>query len=166
MRDESEWQPLATKPPWTTVEERGIYEEDAGLFYFRATHWRPLNGRTERRGIYIVSKIRHAERWKELRIAGFHIVSTWIDEAGPGESSDLNDLWRRCLREVSHCQVLIAYREKGEILKGGWVEIGAALSSGIPVYAVGLDGFTIASYRGVRVFKNLESALIAASELV
>lgn len=42
MRSEDEWQPIATKPQWTKVEERGVYEEEHGLFYFRATHWRPF----------------------------------------------------------------------------------------------------------------------------
>lgn len=120
-----------------------------------------------RHGIYIASKMKHADRWRFLRDkVGEPIISTWIDEAGEGESSDLHDLWRRCLTEASSCQVLIAYREKDEVLKGGWVEIGAALSSGIPVYAVGLEEFTIAKYRGITHFPDMKSAIAASRTIL
>jgi len=37
------WQPIESKPLWQTCEERGIYTYDGDeLFYFKATHWRPL----------------------------------------------------------------------------------------------------------------------------
>lgn len=40
---EREWQPIETKPPWTICEERGLYTHDGDeLFYFKATHWRPI----------------------------------------------------------------------------------------------------------------------------
>lgn len=116
-----------------------------------------------RNGIYIASKTKHADRWRLIRDkAGTPVISTWIDEAGDGESSDLHDLWRRCIHEASHCQVLVAYREKDEIFKGGWVEIGAALAVGIPVYAVGLDEFTISNYRGITHFPTMKDAVTAA----
>ncbi len=119
-----------------------------------------------REGIYIASKTKHADRWRFLRDKiGWPIISTWIDEAGEGESTDLDDLWRRCLHEASHCRVLIAYREKGETFKGGWVEIGAALTVGIPVLAVGLDEFTIAKYRGIQHFSDMKSAIAASRKL-
>lgn len=42
------WQPIETKPQWEAVEERGVYTDDGGgLFYFKATHWRPLVSATE-----------------------------------------------------------------------------------------------------------------------
>ena len=114
-------------------------------------------------GIYIASKTKHADRWRFIRDkAGTPIISTWIDEAGEGESKDLHDLWRRCIAEASSCRVLVVYREDAEILKGGWVEVGAALAVGTPVFAVGLSGFTIANYHGVTHFASIKEAIAAA----
>lgn len=113
-------------------------------------------------GIYIASKTRHADRWLAMRDAGAPIISTWIDEAGEGQSADLHDLWSRCISESKECDTLIVYRESEDVLKGAWVEIGAALANGVPVYAVGLDGFTIAHYRGIQHFPTIEAAFAAA----
>lgn len=88
-------------------------------------------------GIYTASKTIHAPMWKQWRNEGLPIISTWIDEAGAGESKDLSDLWRRCISEASKAKVLIAYRQEGEILKGTFIEIGAALHAGIRVICVG-----------------------------
>jgi hypothetical protein len=90
-----------------------------------------------RRGIYVASKTAHAALWRDLRSKGMPIVSTWIDEAGVGESADLADLARRCIEEASGAAVLVVYCEAGEVLKGAWVEIGAALAHGVPVLSVG-----------------------------
>lgn len=113
-------------------------------------------------GIYIASKTKHAWLWRDLRAAGAPIISTWIDEAGEGESADLHDLWERCISESKGCKTLIAYREPNDVLKGAWVEIGAALANERPVYAVGLDGFTISKYRGIQHFPTLAAAFGAA----
>lgn len=46
VEDGTMWFPIATKPPWTECEERGLYTHDGdGLFYFKATHWRPSTGK-------------------------------------------------------------------------------------------------------------------------
>lgn len=121
---------------------------------------------SERHGIYIASKTKHARRWRYLRDAiGEPVISTWIDEAGEGETADFNDLWQRCLRESASCQVLIVYKEPEDVLKGAWIEMGAALSSGVPVYAIGLEEFTIAKYEGVTHFPDMKSAIAAARSL-
>lgn len=91
----------------------------------------------QKRRIYTASKTRHAPLWKERRECGFNVISTWIDEAGAGESASMVDLWIRCVREASEADALIVYAEDGDVLKGGLVEVGAALASGKPVYAVG-----------------------------
>lgn len=88
-------------------------------------------------GIYIASKVRHADRWKALRQGGVPVISTWIDEAGEGETASYADLWIRCISECRACSALIAYIEEGEVFKGGFIEIGAALSAGRPVFVVG-----------------------------
>ena len=91
-----------------------------------------------KRGIYIVSKVRHAPKWRALRDHGLlPIISTWIDEAGEGETQDLTDLWHRCIAEATSAECLIVYAEPDDVLKGGLVEVGAALGSGVPVYVVG-----------------------------
>jgi hypothetical protein len=113
-------------------------------------------------GIYIASKTKHADRWKKLRdVFGYPIISTWIDEAGPGESKDLNDLWYRCVREASTAELLIVYREPDEVLKGGWIEVGAALAAGVPVYAIGLEEFTIAKHDRLTHFPDMKAAMTA-----
>jgi len=112
--------------------------------------------------IYIASKTKHAALWRDLRAAGAPIISTWIDEAGEGESADLNDLWKRCITESTECDFLICYREPNDVLKGAWVEIGAALATGIPVLAIGLEEFTIAKYERIQHFPSLADAFKAA----
>jgi hypothetical protein len=87
--------------------------------------------------IYVCSKTKHAEKWRNLRASGVAIISTWIDEAGPGETKSFSDLWRRCINEVRWSNFLLAYAEPGDELKGGLIEIGAALAAGRPVILVG-----------------------------
>lgn len=120
----------------------------------------------KRHGVYVASKTRHAPTWKIIRAAGLPIISTWIDEAGPGESADLDDLWSRCITESASAAVLILYREPDDHLKGGWVELGAALASGVPVFSVGIDQFTIAKYRRITHFPHLDAAVEAARKLL
>jgi len=110
-------------------------------------------------GIYIASKVAHAVKWRDLRdVEGEPIISTWIDEAGVGESASLKDLWHRCVHEASNAAALIIYREPGEILKGAWVELGAALANGVPVFAVGIEEFTVANHVGITHCADLFSA--------
>lgn len=118
--------------------------------------------RDGRRGIYIASKVAHAQRWRDLRAAGVPIISTWIDEAGEGESQDLQDLWDRCLSEASSAAAIIIHRELDEVLKGAWVELGAAASHSVPVFAVGIEQFTIARHRRIHHFATFDEALAAA----
>lgn len=92
--------------------------------------------------IYVASKTRHAEKWKALRAAGVPINSTWIDKAVDKASPSLSDLWIRCVSEAAEADALIIYADHGggrEILKGAFIEAGAALASGRPVYTIGLQ---------------------------
>lgn len=88
-------------------------------------------------GIYVASKTKHALMWRQFRDAGYPIVSTWIDEAGVGETKCFADLWVRCINEASNCQALVLYREPDEVLKGAWTKMGAALTAGRPVHVIG-----------------------------
>lgn len=119
-------------------------------------------------GIYIASKAKpeHAERWR--RVAELHpINSTWIYEAGQGESQDIADLWRRCIHEASTAGALIVYREDGEVLRGAWVEMGAALAHGVPVFAVGIeDQGTIARDPRITHCRTFRAAMTKAWERI
>jgi hypothetical protein len=88
-------------------------------------------------GIYVASKVKHAARWRLLRDEGVPVISTWIDEAGEGESGDYAELAARCIREATSARAVLLYCEPGDILKGALVEVGAALAMGVPVYCVG-----------------------------
>lgn len=90
-----------------------------------------------RGGIYIASKTVHAPKWRAYREAGFPVISTWIDEAGEGESKSFTDLWLRIVREASQCACLIIYREPGEVWTGALVEVGCALGAGRLVLGCG-----------------------------
>ncbi|MGG7519648.1 hypothetical protein ACQ3G6_17370 [Allorhizobium undicola] len=124
---------------------------------------RPAPAAAVKHGVYIASKTRHADRWRKLRDKlGEPVISTWIDEAGVGETSDFADLWRRCILEASTAQVLIVYMEPGEVLKGAWVEVGAALASGVQVLAVGIENFSIAKDARIQHFRSMRDAIVAS----
>jgi hypothetical protein len=89
-------------------------------------------------GVYIASKTMHAHRWIALRDSGVCTSSTWIDEAGEGETADYAELAQRCFSEIENSTALLLYCESGEILKGAIVEAGAALMIGVPVLCVGV----------------------------
>lgn len=111
--------------------------------------------------IYMASKTRHATKWLKLRESGVDIISTWIDEAGPGQTKSFTDLWLRCINEVSMADRLIAYAEPGDELKGGLIEIGAALATGTPVYVVGeVEALKTCKYHPlITLADSLEKAL-------
>ena len=90
-----------------------------------------------RGGVYFASKVKHAHRWLALRAAGVKTASSWIDEAGEGETADYAELSKRCLEEIAGAGRLVLYCEPDEILKGAILEAGAALMAGVPVFAVG-----------------------------
>ena len=86
--------------------------------------------------IYVASRVKHAAMWRELRNTYPAIGSSWIDEAGEGETDDLGELWIRIVREVSECKALVLYVEQEDFpLKGALVEVGVALALGKPIYA-------------------------------
>ena len=114
---------------------------------------------TPRDGIYIASKTTHGARWREMRASGLPVISTWIDEAEQGATSNWPDLWSRCISEASSCGALVVYREGDEVLKGAWAEVGAAISAGVTVYAVGCDDFSIKHHPLFIRMPTLESAL-------
>jgi hypothetical protein len=89
-------------------------------------------------GIYIASRTYRAARWRRLRdVEGWQITSSWIDEAGAGESPDLGNLWSRVEAEIARSKLLILYVEMEDFpLKGALIEVGMAIASPIPVRIV------------------------------
>lgn len=94
------------------------------------------------KGFYVASRASVPERsasWRAFRDQGVPIVSTWIDEAGDGETADFSELWDRINREIASCIGLVLYAEETDFpLKGALVEVGIALALNKPV-AVVLD---------------------------
>lgn len=116
--------------------------------------------------IYMASKTKHAHLWRALRNNGLPIISTWIDEANPGETADFSCLWTRCIAESSRADVTIVYAEPGEILKGAFVEVGCALASGKRVLAVGLpQGLSVLAHPRVELWDSLHNAIGRARQL-
>jgi hypothetical protein len=91
---------------------------------------------TDSERLYIASKTKYAQDWITLRNSGWPIISTWIDEAGPGETNDFRDLWVRCISEARQATGLLVCGETVDLLKGALVEVGAALGNGVPVVMV------------------------------
>lgn len=103
--------------------------------------WLPIAETVAKTKVYVASKSKFGSMWKSVREplteGGVQIVSTWIDECGEGETVDFADLWMRCVTEASTCDLLVAYHEDGDVWKGAFIEIGSALSHGVPVYVLG-----------------------------
>jgi hypothetical protein len=114
-------------------------------------------------GIYVASKTKHAGTWNRLRDYGTPISCSWIDLGEPKDILDFDDLWLNCIFEVETSDVLVIYAEPGENLKGAYIELGVALSQGIPVLAVGLRDTTIGKTRYLRHFDTISEALVAAA---
>lgn len=121
------------------------------------------------RTIYVASRTKHAERWKSIRAAWsdtFKVNSTWLDEAGPGESESLTDLAHRCIREASEADALVVYVEPGDLpLKGVLMEVGAALASRKPVYWSGpMPSSAVMHHPGIRSVDSIHEAIALAAK--
>lgn len=90
--------------------------------------------------IYVASRASipaRSEMWRGLRTEGWPIISSWIDEAGKGETDDFSDLWLRIHSEIQRLDRLILYAEAGDFpLKGALIEAGIAIGMSKPVFVV------------------------------
>jgi hypothetical protein len=107
-----------------------------------------------RRPIYVASRASLPERpamWRKLRDAhGWNITSTWIDEAGEGETAAFDELWLRIEREIQRSRGLILFAERDDFpLKGALIEVGMAIGMQKPV-AVCLGGKPFLEPRSLR----------------
>lgn len=91
-------------------------------------------------GVYIASRTlpERGDAWRRLRDEdGWKITSSWIDEAGPGETADLGALWIRIEAEIARSERLIFYAEPDDFpFKGALVEVGMAIAHKIPIRIV------------------------------
>lgn len=87
--------------------------------------------------VYIASRASVPERsalWRSYRGAGVPITSTWIDEAGEGETGNYFELWDRITAEITAADRLVLYAEPDDFpLKGALIEAGIAIGMGKPV---------------------------------
>lgn len=87
---------------------------------------------------YVASRASLPERssmWRDLRSSGWLITSSWIDEAGEGETDDFAQLWMRISNEIWMADALVLYAEGGDFpLKGALVEVGIALALNKTIY--------------------------------
>lgn len=129
--------------------------------------------REKRHGFYVASRASVPERgamWRSLRQSGVQINSSWIDEDGEGQTNDFSELWLRIQREVESSEALILYAESNDFpLKGALIEVGMAISAGVPVRVV-LPGVKLEprsnrpvgswlAHPGVIVVDNIRAAL-------
>lgn len=122
--------------------------------------------------IYVAGRARIPERpamWRAFRAEGYPIVSTWIDEAEEGQTADWSDRMSRCVREAASATALVRYVEPGDTPLGmAYLEIGAALGAGAPVFAV-IGGVTdrkvqqMAAHPNVRRCETVQEAMRLAA---
>lgn len=90
-----------------------------------------------RPAFYVASRATIPERaaaWRRFRHRGVRITSTWIDEAGDGETACFTELWDRIQTEITIADHLVLYAEPDDFpLKGALIEVGMALAMGRPV---------------------------------
>lgn len=122
--------------------------------------------------IYVASKAsiaKYPEMWKKLRAEGWPIISTWIDEAGEGETSDWSELWQRMWGEVLDANGLVLWVEyEDPPHKGSLVEVGIALGDAKRIAVVSRT-MTVPQIQekvgswihhpAVRIFHEMEPAL-------
>lgn len=130
---------------------------------------RARSSTVECRGVYVASRVSRAEMWKKYRAQGRPIVSSWIDEAGEGETDSFRELWSRLhYKEIAAARGLVFYGNVADApWKGALVEVGIALGAGKPVAAVIVGEVEGRTYRpvgswiehpGVRIFKSVSEA--------
>jgi len=123
-------------------------------------------------GLYVASRVKHAKLWQTFRAAGVLINSSWIDEAGDGETDDFEELWARIETEIRRSVAVVLYvNEEDFPLKGALIECGMALAMGKPVFVSTnaiLEGRTMRPLgswildRRVTMCDSLDAAIAAA----
>ena len=98
-------------------------------------------------GIYVASKTKYADEWKQCRDeTGYPVSSSWIDEAGEGETLSFADLWQRCIYESANSAATVVIKRENDVLKGAFSEVGAALSHDKIVFGFGMEEYCISKH--------------------
>lgn len=101
--------------------------------------------------IYVASRAsvpKYPAEWRRLRAQGWPINSTWIDEAGEGETACMSELWKRIEAEVRAARGVVLWAEEEDFpLKGAFIEVGMALGMGKPVAVYTKTAFDNRNYR-------------------
>jgi hypothetical protein len=115
--------------------------------------------------IYVASKSSYYDMWLVARSTGLPINSTWIDEAGEGQTIDKGILAERCLEEIRAASCMVLFIGNADVLRGAAIELGAALSHGKMVFVVGPKSAlsrVFAEHYSIEYFQDIISALSAA----
>lgn len=101
--------------------------------------------------IYVASRAsvpKYPTEWRRLRSQGWPINSSWIDEAGEGETACMSELWKRIEAEVRAARGVVLWAEEEDFpLKGAFIEVGMALGMGKPVAVYTKTAFDNRNYR-------------------
>jgi hypothetical protein len=92
--------------------------------------------------IYLASKTKYAPQWLRLRARGFPITCSWLTRFEAYDYAHLPDVAEQCLREAMECDALVLYATAGDELRGAFMETGAAIASGRPVWLVNAGRWT------------------------
>jgi nucleoside 2-deoxyribosyltransferase len=117
--------------------------------------------------VYTASKPRHARMWRAMRKAGLNVIATWINYKDDTEVSDWEKLWIDCANEAAAADITLVYVEKGDELRGAYVEMGIAMASGKTVFLANPDGVRVTDavhHPRVTEFHSLEEALDAIEQ--
>jgi hypothetical protein len=97
-----------------------------------------MTSSARRHGLYVASRASvpaRAEMWRGFRAKGWPIVSSWIDEDGPGQTASMAELWPRIIHEIRGAEALVFYAEPDDFpLKGALIEVGIALDQDLPIH--------------------------------
>jgi hypothetical protein len=117
--------------------------------------------------IYVSSKLRHADVWKQAREKGWPIISSWIDGEKIETAAELDAMWDKYLYEIAHAGMLVLYVRSGLVLKGALIEVGAAMAQGKPIVVI-WDGSrleleeivgTWINHKSVSIVKDVEDVI-------
>lgn len=118
--------------------------------------------------IYTASKTRHAPMWRQLRATGWRVIATWIDYADGDSVTDWQRLWLSCAREAAEANVTLVYVERGDELRGAYVEMGVAIANQRRVILVNPDKVRVTdavNHPLVTEYDSLDAGLAAIRSL-
>lgn len=115
--------------------------------------------------IYIASKLRHADKWRDLEkeYPAIKFCMRWPSYAKslPDEEPYVGVIWSHFLEDIKECDGVILYAEPGDNLRGALVECGMAIALGKFVIVIGThEGYGTWQYhRSVYKASSIEQAL-------